>query len=125
MGVIRMSAQSIDASSGTCVKSPPKDSSISCESSLFTAEAMRELQDMCRMAGCQDPPDYEPMAGHEAICSKAGINLLEAEATCLAVNSELRDACMYEYCASDGDDIAVENVPSTVAPPAEEIRFTT
>jgi len=74
-----------------------------------------ELDSLCSMAGIEDcatfsePPGWKPLAGPRDACERAGIPYDDAVSKCGKLDSQSPhfSACIFDYCATDGDESMV------------------
>lgn len=92
------------------------------EHSLFTPDELVRLCQSCGLQNCE--PDYYTgypnptvpishvtVAGFEAACTQAGIEVAQAKDKCKSLEVlgvVYYEACMYDYCSSGGEDYMVE-----------------
>mmetsp|Transcript_77757 Transcript_77757/g.137820 ORF Transcript_77757/g.137820 Transcript_77757/m.137820 type:complete len:694 (+) Transcript_77757:91-2172(+) len=86
--------------------------------SLFTDFQLGYLCGMCGIKDCESmtpPDDWVPVNGSHEVCEKAGINISDAEQSCEALKNDESHfkACVFDYCASGGNEDVVNNAVET------------
>lgn len=114
-------ADTIADSEGVC-GSPSGRQPVLRKDALFSDSELDSLCQMCGMSNCirrlggrrlemSQPQDWIPAANADEACKAAGIPLDVAAGKCQTLRKDTAffHACMYDYCASDGDDALVKN----------------
>merc|ERR1712137_795145 len=111
-------AKSLAAPIGLCGSSADRFP-ISSAESIFPSTDLGHLCHMCGMVsdtlGNCAPAEYHASSSPEQACSKVGVNFEEAKTKCrsslagMTTNTDAWvDACVYEYCVTNGDETEIE-----------------
>lgn len=114
-------AESDVAYNGVCGSSSGRQP-LQRTSALFSSSELDSLCQMCGMTNCvrrldgrrlemSQPADWVPATNAEDACKLAGISQDVAAGKCQSISDDptFFQACIYDYCASDGDEALVNN----------------
>jgi len=114
-------ADTVAASDGVC-GSPSGRQPLQRGDALFSSAELDSLCQICGVNNCirrldgrrlemSQPDDWAPAASAEDACQLSGISYDVAAEKCQTLRDDLVyfKACIYDYCASDGDESLVSN----------------
>lgn len=114
-------ADSVVAFEGVCGSSSGRQP-VQRNDSLFSDSELDSLCSMCGMSNCvrrlggrrlemSAPDDWIPANNAKEACTMAGISYDVAAEKCQKLQDDVAffEACIYDFCASDGDEALVEN----------------
>jgi len=114
-------ADTIAALDGVC-GTPQGRTPVQRRDALFSSSELDSLCQICGMSNCirrldgrrlemSQPVDWAPVANAEEACRLSGISHSDASEKCQALSDDpvYLDACIYDYCASAGEESLVAN----------------